>query len=51
MIERDDNGYLVDPTLWNTDIMYDMAEQDDFNLTPEIRKQVQSARECSDRWY
>jgi len=50
MIERDDNGYLVDPTVWNTDIMYDMAEQDDFNLTPEIRKQVQSAREYYDEF-
>jgi len=28
MIERDGNGYLVDPTVWNSDIMYDMAEQE-----------------------
>ena len=47
-IERDGNGYLVDPTIWNTDVMYEMAEQDDFDLTPEIRKQVLSARQYYD---
>jgi len=47
-IDRTSNGYLVDPSIWNTDVMYEMAEQDDFNLTPEIRKQILSAREYYD---
>jgi TusE/DsrC/DsvC family sulfur relay protein len=49
-IERDDNGYLVNPGEWNSDIMYEMAEQDDFNMTPEIRKQVMSARAYYDEY-
>lgn len=47
-LERDGNGYLVDPAQWDTDIMYEMAEQDGFDITSEIRNQVLSAREYYD---
>jgi tRNA 2-thiouridine synthesizing protein E len=47
-IERTQNGYLVDPDVWDTDVMYEMAEQDDFELTPKIREHILKAREYFD---
>lgn len=44
-LDRTDNGYLVDPTIWTEEIMYEMAKEDDFELTESMVSQIHKARE------
>ena len=43
--ERDGDGFLKDMNLWNEDIMYAMAEADDFEITDEVKGYIMKARE------
>lgn len=44
-LERTGNGYLVDPTIWSEEIMYEMAKEDDFELTESMVMQILKAKE------
>lgn len=44
-LERTSNGYLVDPTIWNHEIMQEMAKEDDFELTDSMVTQIDAARD------
>jgi tRNA 2-thiouridine synthesizing protein E len=44
-LDRTGNGYLVDPTIWNDEIMHEMAKEDDITLSDSQVKQIHSARE------
>ncbi len=45
-LELTGNGYLVDPSIWTEEIMYELARLDDnFELTDEHVKYILSARE------
>lgn len=44
-LERTGNGYLEDPTIWTEEIMYEMAKEDDFELTESMVMQILKARE------
>jgi tRNA 2-thiouridine synthesizing protein E len=45
-LELTGNGYLVDPSTWTDDVMYELARLDDnFELTDEHVKYIRSARE------
>lgn len=44
-LERTGNGYLVNPDIWTKDIMFQMAEEDDFKLTESMVSQIFKARE------
>lgn len=44
-LARTGNGYLVDPSTWSEEIMYQMAKEDDCELTPSMVKQIHAARE------
>lgn len=43
--ERDGDGFLIDPGIWTRDVMLEMAELDDFKITPEIEEYIKIARE------
>lgn len=43
--ERDGDGFLKDINLWNEDIMYAMAEEDNFNINDEVKGYIMKARE------
>lgn len=43
--ERDGDGFLKDMNQWNEEIMYAMAEEDNFNLTDEVKGYIMKARE------
>ena len=45
MIERDGDGFLVDASNWNERVMLEMAKQDDFEITDEIKGYIMKARE------
>ena len=47
-LDRTGNGYLVDPSIWSEDIMYEMANEDDFTLTESMVNQILKAREYYD---
>ena len=47
-LDRTGNGYLVDPTIWSEDIMYEMAKEDDYEITDEIKGHILKAREYYD---
>ncbi len=47
-LDRTGNGYLVDPTIWSLDIMYEMAKEDDITLTDSMVMQIEKAREYFD---
>lgn len=44
-LERTGNGYLTHPDQWNEEIMYEMAAEDDFTITDEIKEHILKARE------
>ena len=44
-LDRTGNGYLVDPSIWSEDIMFEMAKEDDFELTESKISQIKAARE------
>ena len=43
--ERDGDGFLKDMNLWNEEIMYAMAEEDEFNLSDDVKGYIMKARE------
>ena len=45
MIERDGDGFLVDPSIWSAEVMAEMATEDGFELTGEIVSYITKARE------
>jgi len=47
-IERDGDGFLVDMNNWSEDVMYQMAEEDGFTITEEIKGYITKAREMYD---
>jgi TusE/DsrC/DsvC family sulfur relay protein len=48
MVERDGDGYLLDMNAWTEEVMYEMAKQDDFQLTESMVEQIMKAREYYD---
>jgi tRNA 2-thiouridine synthesizing protein E len=48
MLERTSNGYLVDPTEWSLEIMYEMATEDEIILSESQVMQIEKAREYFD---
>jgi tRNA 2-thiouridine synthesizing protein E len=49
-LDRTSNGYLVDPTIWTEEIMYEMAKEDDFELTESMVMQIIKARDYYDEF-
>ena len=47
-LDRTGNGYLVDPTTWSLDVMYEMAKEDDVALSESQVMQIEKAREYFD---
>jgi tRNA 2-thiouridine synthesizing protein E len=47
-LDRTGNGYLVDPTIWSEEVMFEMAKEDDFTLTDSMVAQIKAAREYYD---
>lgn len=47
-LDRTGNGYLTNPDDWSEAIMYEMAAEDDFEITDEIKAHILSAREYFD---
>jgi len=43
-LNRDGDGYLVDPDVWSTDVMFAMAEADKYILTEQMIDQIMKAR-------
>ena len=44
-LERTGNGYLVDPSIWSEDIMFEMAKEDGMELTESMVNQIMVARD------
>jgi tRNA 2-thiouridine synthesizing protein E len=44
-LERTGNGYLVDPTIWSMEVMKEMANEDEMDLTDSMVSQIIAARE------
>ncbi|MFP6775675.1 MAG: TusE/DsrC/DsvC family sulfur relay protein [PS1 clade bacterium] len=44
-LERTGNGYLVDPTIWSMEVMQEMANEDEMDLTDSMVSQIIAARE------
>jgi tRNA 2-thiouridine synthesizing protein E len=47
-LDRTGNGYLEDATTWTEEIMFEMAKEDDFELTESMVMQIHKAREYFD---
>jgi tRNA 2-thiouridine synthesizing protein E len=45
MLNRDGDGFLVNMNEWNRDVMYQMAQEDGFEITPAIEGYIMRARE------
>ena len=44
-MERDGDGFLLNINDWTEDLMYQMAKEDDFEITDEIKEYILKARE------
>tara|TARA_B100000925_G_scaffold73409_1_gene51443 strand:+ start:1533 stop:1823 length:291 start_codon:yes stop_codon:yes gene_type:complete len=44
-MNRDGDGFLINTSDWSEEIMYQMAKDDDFQITDEIRDYIMKARE------
>ena len=44
-LNRDGDGFLVNPNDWSEEVMNQMAEADDFVITEEIKTYINKARE------
>jgi tRNA 2-thiouridine synthesizing protein E len=49
-LERTGNGYLVDPSIWTEEIMYELAKEDDRELTESMVGQILQARQYFDEF-
>lgn len=47
-LDRTGNGYLVDPSIWTLEVMYEMAKEDEIELTDSQVMQIEKAREYFD---
>jgi TusE/DsrC/DsvC family sulfur relay protein len=47
-LDRTSNGYLVEPDIWSEDIMFEMAKEDEIELTDSMVNQIRVAREYYD---
>jgi tRNA 2-thiouridine synthesizing protein E len=47
-LERDGDGFLINPDQWTRDVMLEMAEADGFEVTEEIEEYINRAREMYD---
>lgn len=43
-LERDGDGFLVDADKWTHDVMFEMADEDGFEITDEILGYINKAR-------
>jgi len=44
-LERDGDGFLIDMNQWSVAVMMEMAHQDGFTITEEIKEYIYRARE------
>ena len=44
-LNRDGDGFLVNPNDWSEEVMYEMAKLDDMEITEEIKMYIDKARE------
>ncbi len=44
-IETDGDGFLIDPSTWTIDVMYELARRDGLELTNEHVNYIMTARE------
>jgi tRNA 2-thiouridine synthesizing protein E len=49
-LERTTNGYLINPDEWTEEIMLEMAKEDDFEITDEIKDHIEKARAYFDEY-
>jgi TusE/DsrC/DsvC family sulfur relay protein len=47
-LDRTSNGYLVEPDIWSEDIMFEMAKEDEIELTDSMVNQIKVARDYYD---
>lgn len=45
MLNRDGDGFLINPNDWTEEVMYQMAEADGMEITTEIKTYIDRARE------
>jgi tRNA 2-thiouridine synthesizing protein E len=48
--ERDGDGYLLDMNEWSVEVMMDMANADEYELSPEKIEHIMKAREYYDEF-
>ena len=44
-IQTDGDGFLIDPSVWNEEIMYEISKRDGLELNEEHVKYIMTARE------
>lgn len=44
-LERNADGFLIDPSIWTRDVMLEMAAEDGFEITEEVEGYIMKARE------
>lgn len=44
-IERDGDGFLLNVNEWTEEVMYEMAKEDGFEITDEVKEYIDKARE------
>ena len=49
MLERDGDGFLINMNEWSEEVMYEMAKEDGFEITEEIKNYIMKAREMYDK--
>lgn len=49
-LERDGDGYLLDMNEWSVEVMMDMANADEYELSPEKIEHIMKAREYYDEF-
>jgi sulfur relay (sulfurtransferase) DsrC/TusE family protein len=47
-LERTENGYLVDPTIWSLDVMHKMTKEDKIELSKSQVMQIEKVRKYYD---
>ena len=48
MLDRDGDGFLKDFNVWTEDVMHEMAAEDGFVITTEVKMYIYKAREMYD---
>ena len=47
-LNRDGDGFLIDNSVWNKDIMRQMGDEDNFPITEDVEKYIDKARAMYD---